>query len=94
MYAPSHGFSCDIFLFFQLLRSPHTPLLHRLCGCLSLFSLINNSLNLTTFEHIQEQLQDDIGRVDGLFEKALEAGISIQVCVSTSYQHVDVMATA
>lgn len=47
-----------------------------------------------TFEHIQEQLQDDIGRVDGLFEKALEAGISIQVCVSTSYQHVDVMATA
>ncbi|RWW44767.1 hypothetical protein BHE74_00049450 [Ensete ventricosum] len=36
------------------------------------------NLNLMTFEHIQEQLQDDIGRVNGLFEKALEAGISIQ----------------
>ena len=30
---------------------------------------------------MQEQLQDDVGRVDGLFKKALEAGISIQVYV-------------
>ncbi|XP_026666397.1 guanylyl cyclase 1 isoform X2 [Phoenix dactylifera] len=29
----------------------------------------------------REQLQDDVGRVDGLFKKALEAGISIQVYV-------------
>lgn len=86
--------SLVIFSSFFNCSDPHIHLFYIDCGCLSLFSLINNSLNLMTFEHIQEQLQDDIGRVDGLFEKALEAGISIQVCVSTSYQHVDVMATA
>ncbi|CAL9187942.1 unnamed protein product [Musa hybrid cultivar] len=37
--------------------------------------------------YYREQLQDDIGRVDGLFEKALEAGISIQ-CRSISAKDI------
>ncbi|CAL9123610.1 unnamed protein product [Musa textilis] len=37
--------------------------------------------------YYREQLQDDIGRVNGLFEKALEAGISVQ-CRSISAKDI------
>lgn len=31
-------------------------------------------------EYLQEQLPNDLGRIDSLFQKALEAGINVQVC--------------
>ncbi|WOL14971.1 protein GUCD1 [Canna indica] len=40
--------------------------------------------------YYREQLQDDIGRVDGLFEKALEAGIRIE-CRSISAKDISLL---
>lgn len=66
-------------------------LLHKFSVSFSFFTVtlgVNPEFSAESF--YKEQLQDDIGRVDGLFKNALEAGISIQ-CRSISGKDISVL---
>lgn len=66
-------------------------LLHKFSVSFSFFTVTlgaNPSYSAETF--YREQLQDDVGRVEGLFKKALETGISIQ-CRSVSGEEISTL---
>ncbi|XP_010905388.1 guanylyl cyclase 1 isoform X2 [Elaeis guineensis] len=66
-------------------------LLHEFSVSFSFFTVtlgVNPEFSAESF--YREQLQDDVGRVDGLFKKALEAGISVQ-CRSISGKDISVL---